>query len=279
MIPTAYIAKKLADKKQADSSLPDQDNNNLTEVKGKAITVGVLALGIGAAFFVGRKVYRNIREKRTERKFTEESQQALLLRSAINPSGASWLIWMDGTKEEAIFNIASQIINFRKVQQDYQNLYNHSLVKDLQKELKTDEYNKFMNIINSGSIQDSNVEGDTSYSTYSPTGTSQNDIQGKVILIEKTTRIYEKFTWYPFGSVKKVEPGYFINHLTTGEVKKLNAGYGMVVTYVEIRIKTTEGMVKTVFVKQSDIKLVTKEDFISNYQNSYTKLIFKDDDF
>jgi hypothetical protein len=281
MIPAAYIAKKMANKKAySGNTLPGTRDNGLDDIKEKAVAIGLTALGIGAAFFVGRKIYKNIREKRTERRFTEESQQALLLRSAMNPSGASWLIWMDGTKEEAIFNIAAQITNFRKVQQDYQNLYNRSLLKDLQKELKTDEYNKFMNIINSGSIQNSNVQGGNSpgYSPL-PTGSNAGGIQGKVILIEKDTKIYEKFTWYPFGSVRKAEKGYFINHLTTGEIKKVNAGYGIVIPFVEVRIKTVEGMVKTVYVKQSDVKLVSKEDFLSNYQNRYTKLVFRDDDF
>ena len=280
MIPAAYIAKKVMDKKSPGNVPQVQNNENgLDEIKEKAVAIGLTALGIGVAFFVGRKIYKNIREKRTERRFTEESQQALLLRSAMNPSGASWLIWMDGTKEEAIFNIAAQITNFRKVQQDYQNLYNRSLIKDLQKELDTDDYNKFMNIINSGGIQNSNVQGNDNTTNYSPTGNSAHDIQGKVILIEDDTKIYEKFTWYPFGSVKKAEKNYFINHLTTGEIKKVNVGYGVTIPFVEVRIKTVEGMVKTVYVKQKDVKLVSKEDFVANYQNKYTKLVFTDDDF
>jgi hypothetical protein len=91
--------------------------------------------------------------------------------------------------------------------------------------------------------------------------------------------MYEKFTWYPFGSVKKAEPNYFINHVATGNIKKLNIGYGMTIPFVETRIKTAEGTVKTIYVRQSDVKLVSKEDFSTNYRNKYTKLIFRDDDF
>lgn len=279
MIPAAYIPKKLANKKGTPETKPVQPDNGLDEIKEKALTIGLGAVGIGVAFFVGRKIIKNIREKRTERRFTEESQQALLLRSAMNPSGASWLIWMDGTKEETIFNIAAQITNFKKVQQDYQNLYNRSLIQDLQKELDTDEYTKFMNIINSGGIQDSNVEGGSCANNNPQTGISDGSIQGKVILIEKGTKVYEKFTWYPFGSVKKAEPFYFINHVATGNIKKLNVGYGMTIPFVETRIKTTEGSVKTIYISQKDVKLVSKEDFTANYKDKYTKLNFRDDDF
>lgn len=279
MIPAAYIAKKLAHKKAIPEQAPSHLDEGLNDIKEKALTIGLSALGIGAAYFVGKKIIKNIREKRTERRFTEESQQALLLRSAMNPSGASWLIWMDGTKEEAIFNVAAQITNFKKVQQDYQNLYNRSLIKDLQKELDTNEYTKFMNIINSGGIQNSNVEGGSGENNYPQTGISDGSVQGKVILVEKGTRVYEKFTWYPFGSVKKAEPFYFINHVATGNIKKLNVGYGMTIPFVEIRIKTAEGSVKTIYIPQNDVKLVSKEDFSANYKNKYTKLIFRDDDF
>lgn len=279
MIPAAYIAKKLANKKATPEKTASQPDDGLDNIKEKAITIGLGALGIGAAFFVGKKILKNFREKRTERRFTEESQQALLLRSAMNPSGASWLIWMDGTKEEAIFNTAAQITNFKKVQQDYQNLYNRSLIKDLQKELDTDDYTRFMNIINSGGIQNSNVEGGSGINTNSQSELNDGSVQGKVILIEKGTKMYEKFTWYPFGSVKKAEPNYFINHVATGNIKKLNIGYGMTIPFIETRIKTAEGTVKTIYVRQSDVKLVSKEDFSTNYRNKYTKLIFRDDDF
>ncbi len=279
MIPAAYIAKKIASKKAVPEQITQQPEDGLDEVKEKAITIGLGALGIGVAYLVGRKIFKNLREKRTERRFTEESQQALLLRSAMNPSGASWLIWMDGTKEETIFNIAAQINNFKKVQQDYQNLYNRSLIKDLQKELDTDDYTKFMNIINSGGIQNSNVEGGSGVDYSSQTELTESSVKGKVILIEKGTKIYEKFTWYPFGSVKKIEPFYFINHVATGNIKKLNIGYGMTVPFVETRIKTAEGSVKTIYIPQNDVKLVSNEDFTAQYRDKYTKLIFRDDDF
>ncbi len=279
MIPAAYIAKKVAEKKATGGSPSNAPTDNMADVKRKAIVIGLGALSLGVSYLVAKRIIKNIRKKRTERKFTEESQQALLLRSAMNPSGASWLIWMDGTKEEAIFNIAAQITNFKKVQQDYQNLYNRSLIKDLQKELSTDEYTRFMNIINSGGVRNSNVEGGTSVNTNSYSETSDGSAQGKVILIEKGTKIYEKFTWYPLGSVKKVEPYYFINHVATGNIKKLMISFGVYLEFVETRIKTVEGSVKTIYVNKADVKLVSKEDFQLKYRNSYTKLIFRDSDF
>ena len=277
MIVPAYIAKKVINK--ASGNTPKAQTNNGSDITKKATVIGLGVLGLGVSYFVGRKIIRNIRKTRTERKFTTESQQALLLRSALNPSGASWLIWMDGTKEEAIYNVAAQITNFRKVQQDYQNLYNSSLITDLQKELDTDDYTKFMNIINSGGIQNQTIENLPATGNNTLQQFSSDEIKGKVILIKDKTRIYEKLIWYPLGSVKKVDSGYFINHLATGNFKKVNLGYGQFVEFVETRIKTTEGSVKAIYINKSNVSMVSKDDFTNNYRNNYTKLIFRDSDF
>ncbi len=279
MTPAAYIAKKVAGKKATGDPPANAPSDNMADIKRKAVVAGLGALGLGISYLVGKRIIKNIRKKHTERRFTEESQQALILRSAMNPSGASWLMWMDGTKEKAIYDVAAQITNFKKVQQDYQNLYNRSLVADLQKELGTDEYIKFMNIINSGGIQNSNVDSIPGDNTNSRAETDDGSIKGKVILIEKASKIYEKFTWYPFGSVKNVGPYYFINHVATGNIKRLNAGYGFTIPFVETRVKTAEGSVKTIYIAQKDVKLVSKEDFSANYRDKYTKLIFRDNDF
>lgn len=277
MIPAAYIAKKIAGNK------PDNNNSQAkpgktADVQRTAAWLGLGALGLGISFLVGRRIVRNIRKKRSERRFTGEAQQAILLRSAMNPSGMSWMMWMDGTKEKAVYEIAAQITNFRKVQQEYQNLFNSSLVRDLENELSTDEYTKFMNIVNSGGQQQIS-EGNTGSGGNTQSETTTGDIKGKVILIAKTTKIYEKFTWYPFGSVKKVEPYYFINHVATGNIKKLMISFGVYLEFVETRIKTLEGSVKAIYVSKADVMLVSKENFQANYSGKYTKIIFRDSDF
>lgn len=278
MIPVAYIAKKVAGNKP-DGNGSHTRQGKTADIQKTAAWLGLGALGLGITFLVGRRIVRNIRKKNSERKFTGEAQQAILIRSSINPSGVSWMMWMDGTKEEAIYKIASQVTNFRKVQQEYQNLFNSSLVGDLEKELSTDEYARFMNIINTSGSQGQVSDGNPGSGDYSQFETNTGEITGKVILVTKATKVYEKFTWYPLGSVKKIEPYYFINHVATGNIKKLMTGYGYTLEFVETRIKTVEGSVKTIYVSKADVMLVSKEDFQDKYRNNYTKIIFRDSDF
>jgi hypothetical protein len=278
MIPAAYIAKKVVEKKMSgNTSNPRPDK--VSDLQRKATIIGLGALGVGITYFIGKRIIKNIRKTSAERRFTQEGQQALLLRSALNPTGVSWMMWMDGTKEKTILNVAAQITNFRKVQQEYQSLFNSSIVTDLQKELSPDEYTQFMNIINSGGIQNQTVDTGITNGNYTIPDSANNDLKGKVILIKNSTKLYEKFTWYPLGSIKKVEPNYFINYLTTGNIKKVPLAYGFTVEFVETRIKTVEGSVKTIYVNKADIMLVSKEDFQNNFQNSYTKLNFSDNEF
>lgn len=277
MIPVTYIAKKVAGKETAENGAKSHPGK-LADIQRTAAWVGLGALGLGITFIMAKRAIKNIRRKNSERKFTNEAQQAILLRSAINPSGISWMMWMDGTKEQAIYDVAGRITNFRKVQQEYQNLFNSSLVNDLEKELSTDEYNKFMNIVNTTGSQGVVAENNTSDNALSPTGTDDGDVKNKVILIKNPTKIYEKFTWYPLGSVKSVKPYTFINHLATGNIKRLTLGW-TILEFVETRIKTVEGSVKTVYVNRADVTLVSQDDFLANYRDKYTKITFNDSDF
>lgn len=278
MIPATYIAKKVS---QARANVPAKSASSFKDNKvQKTVTyIGLGTVGLAVTYLATRKIIKKIRQTRSERNFTLEGQQALLIRSALNPAGISWLAWMDGTKEESLYNIAYKIKDFRKVQVEYRNLFNRSLVKDLEKELKIEEYQKFMDIINSGGYIPS-VEDNTKPSRNQASGQgAENQVKGKVILIEKSTRVYEKFAWYPWGSVKKVEPGYFINHLANGNIKKVPSGYGRYADFIETVIKTTEGSVKKIYINKADVKLVTKQHFNAGLKNRYTKIIFRDSDF
>jgi hypothetical protein len=73
-----------------------------------------------------------------------EVRQAMGLRSAMNPSGISWLMWSDGSNENAIAQIASQIQDLDTVATAYRSLYSDDLLKDLQKELSTELFNAFL---------------------------------------------------------------------------------------------------------------------------------------
>lgn len=75
---------------------------------------------------------------------------ATLYKQALNPSGYTFLIEMDGTSEELIYKTAGyRPQNFSQVWEKYKLQYSRNLTDDLQKELSTDEYAKFLQILNS----------------------------------------------------------------------------------------------------------------------------------
>lgn len=81
-----------------------------------------------------------------------EVRQAMGLRSAMNPSGISWLMWSDGTNEDAIAQIAAQIQDLDTVARAYRNLYSDDLLKDLQSELSTALFNSFLQTVSNNRI-------------------------------------------------------------------------------------------------------------------------------
>lgn len=74
---------------------------------------------------------------------------ATLYKQALNPSGYGPLIELDGTNEELIYQIAAQTSDYRAVWEAYKRQYSRDLTDDLQKELSSDEYAKFLQILNS----------------------------------------------------------------------------------------------------------------------------------
>ena len=258
MAPPKAILKKVADKGKAtvNTIVKPKDNTDLTK---KAVNIGLGAVAIGAAFFIGRKIYKETRKNRSEKRFTPEGQQALLLRSAMNPWGVSWLRWMDGTEEENIYNVAAQITNFKKVAKEYQSLFNRPLVQDLQKELKTEEYEKFMAIVNNNGLP-----------TYDPPaqgtgkgnkGSGQNT-ETKVILVEKPTRIYEKLTWFPLGSLMKVGANTYIPHPPSG-TKEIRISAFSKAHFTEVMVKTNSGGIKTLYIPQPAIRVAYPSELVN----------------
>ena len=75
--------------------------------------------------------FKSWRERQTSALADEraEVRQAMGLRSAMNPSGISWLMWSDGTNEDAIAQIASQIQDLDTVATAYRSLYSDDSVE------------------------------------------------------------------------------------------------------------------------------------------------------
>jgi hypothetical protein len=119
----------------------------------KRILVGGVVVGIGGflLYKLGKKIIDDAQHNTTESQVTDnvEVRQAMSLRSAMNPSGMSWMMSFDGTNTTVLFNTAKQIKNFDSVSSAYKKLYNDDLLIDVQKELSTEDYQKFMTLVSS----------------------------------------------------------------------------------------------------------------------------------
>lgn len=116
------------------------------------IVTGVLLVGGSFLLYkVGKKWFDNYWKSQAQTSLDEKPavRWAMLLRSAINPSGVSLLKQTDGTSEEAIFSLAKQITKLDEVSSAYKDLYQDNLLDDLQRELSLEDYQKVLNIITS----------------------------------------------------------------------------------------------------------------------------------
>lgn len=128
-------------------NLPSVTPDVQRKVLRGVVVIGSLTLG----FFVGKRIFKKYRSRKTAMLVDQspEVRQAMSLRSGMNPSGVSLLMWGDGTKEDAILQVAQQIQNLDAVAIAYRNLYSNELIKDLQRELNTKDFNAFLQMVSS----------------------------------------------------------------------------------------------------------------------------------
>ncbi len=116
----------------------------------ETVTYSILGVVVlGGSFFIGRSLVRKVRSSGEEKKTYEEGNEATFakqLKMAFDND--MWFGW--GTDEEAIRKILAAVPSkevFRKVINSYQKLYAQSLMKDMQEELTSTEYNEMLAII------------------------------------------------------------------------------------------------------------------------------------
>lgn len=119
--------------------------------KQKVITGVLIAGGSFLAYKIGKKLWNDHLKSQAQNSLDEKPavRWAMLLRSAINPTGVSWLKQTDGTSEQEIFNIAKEITKLDDVVNAYKDLYQDNLLDDLQRELSLDDYQKVLKLITS----------------------------------------------------------------------------------------------------------------------------------
>jgi hypothetical protein len=119
----------------------------------KRILVGGAVVGVGGflLYKLGKTIIAGWQKRSTENLADDspEVRQAMTLRSAMNPSGSSWMMSFDTTNTKVIFETAEQIKSLDEVSKAYRKLYNDDLLKDLQSELSTTDYQKFLTMVSS----------------------------------------------------------------------------------------------------------------------------------
>ena len=129
-----------------ETSIHQQDEFTLEE-KIKYGILGVIVLG--GSFFIGRKLVRRAKSYSEEKKTYEEGNEATYAKQLkMAFENDMWFGW--GTDEEAIRKVLRAIPSkeyFRKVINSYQRLYSSSLMKDMQDELTSAEYNEMLAIL------------------------------------------------------------------------------------------------------------------------------------
>lgn len=114
------------------------------------IVNGILVIGgVIITYKLAKKLLVDFKKSSTQSQVDDSptARQAIGLRSAINPSGISWLKSIDTTSVSVVFETAKTITNLDQVVKDYANLFEDNLLDDLQSELSASEYQTFLSII------------------------------------------------------------------------------------------------------------------------------------
>lgn len=195
--------------------LPISSKNQQKVIRGLLI-----AGGIYVGYRVTSKSIKAFRARNTSALADErpEVRQAMGLRSAMNPSGISWLMWSDGTNENAIAQIASQIQDLDTVATAYRSLYSDDLLKDLQKELSTELFNAFLQTVSNNRInsQSGNPSGQSSTGAY--TAPLRLVVAKRNVYVRTSPDASYHGAWYEMSENKNIfktaKAGEFIGYAT-----------------------------------------------------------------
>ena len=122
---------------------------NKDSITHKLLDYGVKAALVAGAVYGISKIYHQYQKDQTEQQVENKPEvgQAMMIYSAMNPSGTEWMRKMDGTNTEMILKTASEISDLNKVMAAYKKLYDSSMLDDLRQELAPEDYTKFLNTL------------------------------------------------------------------------------------------------------------------------------------
>jgi len=199
----------------------------------KRLLVGGAVVGIGGflLYKFGRTIIASIRSNNTEKLADEspEVRQAMALRSALNPSGVSWMKAIDGTNITVIMDTAQQITKLDDVMSAYKKLYDDDLMKDLQADLNASEYQKFLTLVSSNTNK-------TGGATYKFANKDQLVVAKTEVTLRSSPDASYHGAVYEIGEnkniIRKAKAGEFLGYATGNQkfdeknnVKFIEVGY------------------------------------------------------
>lgn len=261
-------------------SIPNISTENQQKVVRGVLIVGGLYMG----YRLARKGIRKVRSRNTSMLVDQrpEVRQAMGIRSALNPSGISWLMWGDGTNEKAIEQLATQIKSLDVVTTAYRNLYGKELIKDLQNELSVDRFNSFLRAVSNNRI---NTASGRNGSTYTATGKLVAAKQN--VLVRTTPDGSYHGAWYEMGENKNIfrfaKAGEFIGYATG----KQHYDAPNNIKYIEVAFRVGPGAPRELLSKQGQVVLLwvsasahytiqftSKEALLQHYPGASTQLSY-----
>lgn len=123
------------------------------------------------------------------------TQQAQALRDAMNRSGVSFLMDVDGTDVELIMQTAQQITDYKAVSDSYRVLFGSELTQDLSNELSRTDLQTFWNY-----VYRTNTGGTTTGGTTGGSSSAPINLIGKTVTATQTANIRQDSAPYKVES-------------------------------------------------------------------------------
>ena len=253
----------------------------------KRILVGGVTIGVGGylLYRIGKHVVAHIKKKNTTARAGEslEVQQATILKAAMNPSGISWMKSFDGTNSSAILRIAPQVVDLQALIKAYRGLYQEDLLSELQSELTSSDYAKFMAIVQ-GNSQTKSVSPSTAYAKE-----QQLIVALKDLFVRSSPDASYQGAWYESSSknniIVKANQGAFIGYATgkqqydsKNDVKFIEVGYQFIKTGMPDSMSSYAGKTYLFWVSSSSLyvrKFDTPQQMLSVYPQHKAEVQYK----
>ena len=185
--------------------------------KGKIINGLLVVGGIYLTYRLGKNLIAGINKNDAQSKADDnpDVRQAMALRSAMNPSGISWMMSMDTTNTSSVLDTARTVTNLDNVSKAYKNLYQNNLLDDLQSELSTSDYQKFLTIVSSNAKKDTSGGGAAPVQFAKP---NQLVVCKKSVALRTSPDATNHGAFYEVFSEKNIiryaQPGEFLGYAT-----------------------------------------------------------------